>query len=279
MDRFEYIEKYQHYRNCTSFGDDHKTRFKKRFEKEKINIPISFDDYIKCKCIIDSVDAFGLDRTKFYYFLLFVSDYCENLRIVNNNSNIIGQLKSFSNILEKIGEKAKVKLEKLEDEKPEEVLDKEERKLSLKITGNFELSPFTCDVLNQIISEFIKKEEDFALDSFYKTGDLPNDSISHLLYTNFDKEAAYKRTDRVAQYYAIVMINSLFNCILSNTSFKGKKGDKLYNKNALIANILFYFNFLVYKDLDDDTSNPKIVENILKSKSSKANIINDLYLE
>lgn len=54
--------------------------FKHRYNNDKLNVYFRYDDYIKShnsnnECVIDIINALEIDPEKFWYLLLFISDY------------------------------------------------------------------------------------------------------------------------------------------------------------------------------------------------------------
>ena len=49
--------------------------FKKRYNAKVLNAHYTFEKYIQYKDIQNTLEALNIDREKFWYLLLFVSDY------------------------------------------------------------------------------------------------------------------------------------------------------------------------------------------------------------
>lgn len=81
--------------------------FKRRYNNDKLNVYFSYKDYIKTdknanENVIDIIEALGIDPEKFWYLLLFISDYVggSTLNTLTCNATPKQEIKHLVNFIE-----------------------------------------------------------------------------------------------------------------------------------------------------------------------------------
>lgn len=139
---------------------DFANRYKNNWVKDKDRIEV----YLKSKDVLDTLEAFNLDASKFWFLCLFLKDYSEGAThgiVINTARDRITELKD--NIKQGITYKVGKRKKELSDEK-------------------------TLQILENALTEFLDnhKETNLLLDSAPFTGELANMAQIYTIFL-FDK--------------------------------------------------------------------------------------------
>ncbi|MBQ5985279.1 MAG: hypothetical protein IJL56_09965 [Bacteroidales bacterium] len=214
----------------------HYTYFLLEWKKDNIieELGLSEDSFYKQESIIPVIEAYGLDKEKFWYAVAYVK-YLTNIwakqkNIANRLPPAIEQLTTFRNEIEKQHE-FKV------------LIDNPTESHTFPIAGNR-----LINLLVQSLDELIEKEK---ASDYADAREIPI----------WREEATYKKTEMT--WYAANLFKRLFDCL--RLPVKRSRGDDnagiSLDKNQLIAELIHFLGLTDNPDLEGNS-----IKAILKSK-------------
>lgn len=215
----------------------------------------------------NTIEAFGLDVSKFWYLLLFVYDYIED---ISTNAPTLGKtvLEDINDFTTKLSEATSVTLKK--DNRKSYATESEN-------TINFinAASQYYIKAYNSIINEDIPKEDklqrlkDIGLDSFING------------YTSFDLKGGYLNISYKKWKFAEILLYFLEDrkaTIKPNTKMKVSK-----DKMMLISRLIYtvgYDGKRYNEEYDEDGNKNRMLSNLLRrySKEQFPTVIGHYYM-
>lgn len=241
--------------------------FKKRYNAKVLNAHYTFEKYIQYEDIQNTLEALDIDREKFWYLLLFVSDYV------------------YGSCLEgiKVKETSRVLVEKLMQQ-----IDKNINNEGYRFTFS---KPMTLTLKIQEEHRSMEIDDPISLAYIYTTYELGKKYFSIDMPTIFDIQGIDKKgkdtepdTVIVAMFYDL--LNSFFKLLPeTNTSRPVKAYSTVsLNKTLLISRLVYLTNLSKdkrYTGVDEKTNKlcPNFIKDQIKSyKNYKILRINKFYL-
>lgn len=213
----------------------HGVVFPQRYNKGEIKFHKTYKDYLNNLNIQLSIEALGLDKEKFWYFILYAYDLSEqktkNIEVINDSAKT--QYRNFIDTLDSAFEL---------DENKQFIYDK------------FGFAKLLKDVVIEI--KIDGKKQKAVIDNVYGLEKLSNlmDEYLYMLEDNtkfdikpFAKE--YKNEFGACSYLVITYFKRLFE-YLKNDLKKGKTD--LYNKNLLITEVLYFMRLIKESQKDQN---------------------------
>jgi len=204
--------------------------FEDRYYNNKIHIGIKYEDYLKDKEFQETIDAFGLDKEKFWYLIVFILDYstCFSFNKVPDVLSPKEQLKKLSNEIDN-------NIDYL-NETPLKITFDKPIKIVLDIKGKHKFvidDPTTLYVISRL---FMNQANNINEDSSLNFGIIPmlnEDGNSNIETVSNSVHIAY---------FAMMFITFFDN----NPEFKGikKKGSTVSLNKQLFISKLVYFTKL-----------------------------------
>ena len=224
--------------------------FKKRYNAKVLNARYTFEKYIQYKDIQNTLEALNIDREKFWYLLLFVSDYI------------------YGSCLEgiKVKETSRVLVEKLMQQLGKNI-------------GNSGcilsfIKPMTLTLKLQEKHRSIEIDDPISLAYIYLVYEAGKDYFSNDKPTRFDtqgidrkgKDTEYK-TILVAMFYKL--LKSFFKLLPKTNTSKSAKAYSTVslNKTLLISRLVYLTNLSKDKRYTGvDEKNSKLCPNFIKDQ-------------
>ena len=224
--------------------------FKKRYNAKVLNAHYTFEKYIQYKDIQNTLEALNIDREKFWYLLLFVSDYI------------------YGSCLEgiKVKETSRVLVEKLMQQLGKNI-------------GNSGcilsfIKPMTLTLKLQEKHRSIEIDDPISLAYIYLVYEAGKDYFSNDKPTRFDtqgidrkgKDTEYK-TILVAMFYKL--LKSFFKLLPKTNTSKSAKAYSTVslNKTLLISRLVYLTNLSKDKRYTGvDEKNSKLCPNFIKDQ-------------
>ena len=232
FDEFEYVYDYA-YDNFPSVDYDgmyidfsKAFIFINRYNNNQIQIGIKYEDYLKDEELQETIDAFGLDKEKFWYLILFILDYSTCF-----SYNKVPDVLSPKNQLEKLSNKIDNNIDSLNETHLKVTFDKP-IKLVLDIKGKRKFvidDPTTLYVISKLCMNLVNNTSE---DSFLNFGTIP-----------IFNEDGTPNIETVSNSVHIAYFAKMFITFFDkNPQFKGikKKGKNgLLNKQLLISKLVY----------------------------------------
>lgn len=229
--------------------------FKRRYNNGKLNVYFRYEDYIKAssnnESIIDIISALEIDPEKFWYLLLFISDYvsCSTLNTLQCNATPKQEIEQLIDFIEQNEESAN---------RFKGVIPMQEMKLTLHIKGR------TLKISNpntlSAIANFCKQ----ALSVVEK------DSLLNIGTTT--------KTD-LADTKQIGLFTEMFRCFFNlypQFTAKRKTGNNTTKSTLrLISKLAFLTKLTTNSDYDSDDENLKGIIKLYRKQ--KTDTINTIY--
>lgn len=232
FDEFEYVYDYA-YDNFPSVDYDgmyidfsKAFIFINRYNNNQIQIGIKYEDYLKDEELQETIDAFGLDKEKFWYLILFILDYSTCF-----SYNKVPDVLSPKNQLEKLSNEIDNNIDSLNETHLKVTFDKP-IKLVLDIKGKRKFvidDPTTLYVISKLCMNLVNNTSE---DSFLNLGTIP-----------IFNEDGTPNIETVSNSVHITYFAKMFITFFDNNpQFKGikKKGKNgLLNKQLLISKLVY----------------------------------------
>ncbi len=232
FDEFEYVYDYA-YDNFPSVDYDgmyidfsKAFIFINRYNNNQIQIGIKYEDYLKDEELQETIDAFGLDKEKFWYLILFILDYSTCF-----SYNKVPDVLSPKNQLEKLSNEIDNNIDSLNETHLKVTFDKP-IKLVLDIKGKRKFvidDPTTLYVISKLCMNLVNNTSE---DSFLNLGTIP-----------IFNEDGTPNIETVSNSVHIAYFAKMFITFFDNNpQFKGikKKGKNgLLNKQLLISKLVY----------------------------------------
>lgn len=232
FDEFEYVYDYA-YDNFPSVDYDgmyidfsKAFIFINRYNNNQIQIGIKYEDYLKDEELQETIDAFGLDKEKFWYLILFILDYSTCF-----SYNKVPDVLSPKNQLEKLSNEIDNNIDSLNETHLKVTFDKP-IKLVLDIKGKRKFvidDPTTLYVISKLCMNLVNNTSE---DSFLNFGTIP-----------IFNEDGTPNIETVSNSVHIAYFAKMFITFFDkNPQFKGikKKGKNgLLNKQLLISKLVY----------------------------------------
>lgn len=232
FDEFEYVYDYA-YDNFPSVDYDgmyidfsKAFIFINRYNNNQIRIGIKYEDYLKDEELQETIDAFGLDKEKFWYLILFILDYSTCF-----SYNKVPDVLSPKNQLEKLSNEIDNNIDSLNETHLKVTFDKP-IKLVLDIKGKRKFvidDPTTLYVISKLCMNLVNNTSE---DSFFNFGTIP-----------IFNEDGTPNIETVSNSVHIAYFAKMFITFFDNNpQFKGikKKGKNgLLNKQLLISKLVY----------------------------------------
>ena len=232
FDEFEYVYDYA-YDNFPSVDYDgmyidfsKAFIFINRYNNNQIQIGIKYEDYLKDEELQETIDAFGLDKEKFWYLILFILDYSTCF-----SYNKVPDVLSPKNQLEKLSNEIDNNIDSLNETHLKVTFDKP-IKLVLDIKGKRKFvidDPTTLYVISKLCMNLVNNTSE---DSFLNLGTIP-----------IFNEDGTPNIETVSNSVHIAYFAKMFITFFDdNPQFKGikKKGKNgLLNKQLLISKLVY----------------------------------------
>ena len=232
FDEFEYVYDYA-YDNFPSVDYDgmyidfsKAFIFINRYNNNQIRIGIKYEDYLKDEELQETIDAFGLDKEKFWYLILFILDYSTCF-----SYNKVPDVLSPKNQLEKLSNEIDNNIDSLNETHLKVTFDKP-IKLVLDIKGKRKFvidDPTTLYVISKLCMNLVNNTSE---DSFFNFGTIP-----------IFNEDGTPNIETVSNSVHIAYFAKMFITFFDkNPQFKGikKKGKNgLLNKQLLISKLVY----------------------------------------
>lgn len=232
FDEFEYVYDYA-YDNFPSVDYDgmyidfsKAFIFINRYNNNQIQIGIKYEDYLKDEELQETIDAFGLDKEKFWYLILFILDYSTCF-----SYNKVPDVLSPKNQLEKLSNEIDNNIDSLNETHLKVTFDKP-IKLVLDIKGKRKFvidDPTTLYVISKLCMNLVNNTSE---NSFLNLGTIP-----------IFNEDGTPNIETVSNSVHIAYFAKMFITFFDkNPQFKGikKKGKNgLLNKQLLISKLVY----------------------------------------
>lgn len=238
--------------NLVFMGTTVTQEFKKRYNAKVLNAHYTFEKYIQYEDIQNTLEALNIDREKFWYLLLFVSDYI------------------YGSCLEgvKVKETSRVLVEKLMQQIGKNI-NKDGSKVSF-------IKPMTLTLKLQEEHRSIEINDPISLAYIYLIYEAGKDYFSTDKPTIFDIQGIDRKgkdtepnTVLVAMFYKL--LDSFFRLLPKTKKGKPAKYTTVsLNKTLLISRLVYLTNLSKDKrytgaDRENDKMCPDFIKNVIKS--------------
>ena len=207
--------------------------------------------YLNCRELQDTIEAFGLDKSKFWYLLLFVHDYIED---ISNNSPSTGKstLDDFNEFAQKLSEATCISLKK--DNRKSYTVEREETIRIIQSAVQYYMKSY-----NDIINSDSSREE--IIDRLNNIG---GSIVSNTHPVNFAEKS------RLDVSYKKLKFAEIFLHFLKDRKATKPK-NSIYNvskdKLLFISRLIYVVGYdteRYYEEYDSDCNKNRMLSNLLR---------------
>ena len=207
--------------------------------------------YLNCRELQDTIEAFGLDKSKFWYLLLFVHDYIED---ISNNSPSTGKstLDDFNEFAQKLSEATCISLKK--DNRKSYTVEREETIRIIQSAVQYYMKSY-----NDIINSDSSREEIIA-----RLNNIGGSIVSNTHPVNFAEKS------RLDVSYKKLKFAEIFLHFLKDRKATKPK-NSIYNvskdKLLFISRLIYVVGYdtgRYYEEYDSDCNKNRMLSNLLR---------------
>ena len=226
--------------------------YKDYLKSHLVNKPLktSFKElYLSKKELQETIEAFELDVSKFWYLLLFVRDYIED---IGNNTPVMGKstLQDINDFADKLSEATSITLKK--GNRKSYAIDREDTIEIVQAAIQYYIKSY-----NEIIESDSSREEIVE-----KLNNMSGSLIDNAHPTNFKEKSKLHKSYKIWKFAEIFLY-----FLKDRKAIKGKNPSASKDKMLLISRLLYVVSYADerYYEVNDENDNPnRMLSNLLR---------------